>query len=492
MKLNKKDVLRATAELSRRYRRDPSSWVKRYINFSGLKLPGLTWQQEDILKWFSKEKNLCISAGGGIGKSALMAITAQFYLITHPFSVVPTTAPTGRQLNDVLWKEMRLWLNRNRLRDLYEIRKGRLFIKNFPEWSSMARTVSKDQRELNDTLAGFHSEYLLIIVDEASGVPDPVFTALSGALTDERSRIALISNPVSSGGFYYDTITDPEGKGKNFKVLFYNANESPLVDKSYEEFIINRYGKDSPMYRAKVLGLPISFYDSVVVPPDIFDKVVSSQKMMDSGLYKLSVDPAGGGPDKAIFCHACGKSIFKWDELPKSDPTYISDMVLSIFENQYAGKRFVVIVDANGLGAGVYSDLVKRAPFPVIGFLGPKAAFHKEMFASSRVEGYYKLHKNFTSLHFPTPPPKRLKKELANLKFIYGEGAIQMEPKKAFSKRLGFSPDYADALMMLQMIDDYIGVIASRKVPRTAQSVLRRLVVQRKTQKYGKFGRFLH
>lgn len=473
------------------YGNDPVGWINKFINFDGLKLDKLTWQQEEIATSLVEHKNIAVSAGGGIGKTALMAMLIQWFLITHPLAKIPTTAPTAKQLHDILWSEVSLWLKRNRLRDMYETRKGRLFIKGFPEWYAVARTVSKDTHELNDTLAGFHARHLLIIVDESSGVPDPVFTALTGAMTDKNSYIVLISNPVSTGGFYYDTITDPEGKGKNFKVLFYSAKDSPLVDPTFEEFIITRYGKDSPMYKAKVLGLPIGEYDSVVVPPDVFDEVVNANKGFDTGAYVLSVDVGGSGPDATVFCYRCGRSFYKWETFDKTDPTYVSDLIISRWQTDFQGKPFTCVVDAHGIGAGVYSNLTKANKFPVIGFIGPQKAFHQEMFQDKRAEGFYHLHKNFKDFQFPVPPPQRLKKELANLKFDYSAGPIKMEDKRSFKKRLGFSPDYADAMMMSCAVENFTALSASRKVSKRAVSILSALRQRSRETKYGKFGKFV-
>lgn len=489
---DKAKVLNLTRNLAEKYRYDPIGWIKENITFDGLKLDWLTSQQEKIITNLVEHKNICVSSGTGTGKTATMALLIQWFLCTHLMCKIPTTAPSGKLLNDILWAEVGVWLNRNKLKSIYKLNKGKLAIKYFPEWFAVARTVPKDQRQLNDTLAGFHGqEGILNIIDEASGVPDPVYTALVGAMTDENSYIALISNPVSTGGFYYDTITDPEGKGKDFKTMFFSSKDSPLVDPSYEEFVINRWGKDSAMYKAKILGLPIAEYDSVVVPPEVFDEIVNSQKAMMSGAYTLGVDVGGGGPDPTVFCFKCGNSIYKWEQYPKTDPTWVSDQIIRTWRSQFQGKIFVCIVDAHGIGAGVYSNLLKANLFSVIGFIGPQKSAHPTMFENQRVEGYYNLHKCFNELQFPAPPPERLKKELANLKFNYGEGVIKMEPKKTLKSRLGFSPDFADCLMMTMIADVFGAPCAGSLITGEATNILKKLVVKKRTSKYGKFQKFV-
>jgi len=489
---NKATTLRLVREYERKYANDPVGWIRECINFDGLKLPWLTSQQEEVANNLVTYKNICVSSGTGIGKSAIVALLIQWFLVTHPMSKVPTTAPSAKQLYDILWSEIGIWLSRNKLKSLYKLRKGKLSIMHFPEWFAVARTVPKDKRQLNDTLAGFHGQGgVLNCIDEASGVPDPVFTALAGAMTNEQSYIILISNPVSTGGFYYDTITDTEGKGKNFKVMFYSSKESPLVDDSYEEFVINRWGKDSPMYKAKILGLPIAEYDSVVVSPDVFDEIVNGQKSMTPGSYTLGVDVGGGGPDPTVFCFMCGNSIYKWEEYPRTDPTWVSDKIVQVWKSLFQGKMFICIVDAHGIGAGVYSNLLKENLFPVIGFIGPQQSAHPTMFDSKRVEGYYNLHNTFNELQFPAAPPKRLKKELANLKFIYGDGPIKMEPKRSFKSRLGFSPDYADTLMMATMAKVLGSPTSGILVPKPTANILDRLSIKRRDSKFGKYDKFI-
>ena len=491
MNPRQKKTLKIVNEIARRYANDPIGWINRYISFEGLKLKELTWQQVEIATALVEDRYVCVSAGGGIGKTALTALLIQWFLITHPFSKVPTTAPTAKQLNDVLWSEIDVWLKRNKLNKLYKRIKGRLFIEGFKEWYATARTVSRDRRELNDTLAGFHAPSIFICIDEASGVPDPVFTALVGTMTDKNSHILLISNPVSTGGFYYDVITDPEGKGKDFKILYYNVMDSPLVDEEFIQTIINIYGEDSPMYKAKVLGQPIGVNESVVVPPDVYDQVVATQRALDDGPVILSVDVAGGGPDVCVFCHRVGNSFPRWDEYYKTDPTAVADEVVRIWERMYVNRPFCAVVDAHGLGAGTYSNLAKLNRFPVLGFVGPEKAHHVLMYKNKRAENYHKLQKDFPTFSFPTDPPERLKKELANLRFDFSKGPIQMEDKIAFKARLGFSPDYADAMMMTCAVENFLSLAASRHVSQKAVSIFRRLRTVKRSQKFGKYRKFI-
>ncbi len=491
MKQQQKKILKICRELYRQYGNDFNGWVKEFISFSGLKLSDLTEQQKEIGTKIVTQKNLCVSAGGGVGKTALAALLVLWFLSTHPHAKIPTTAPSHKQLMDILWSEIGLWLKRCKLENLFSLRRGKLCLKGFEEWYAVARTVPKDGKNLNDTLAGFHAPFILIIVDEASGVPDPVYTALEGAMTDEHAYVLLISNPVSTGGYYYDTISDPTGKGKDYEVLYYDSRNSPLVDDSFEQRILNRYGKDHPMYRAKVLGLPITDTETAIISPQKFDEIVAKQTNTYSNPCVLSIDVAGGGADKTVFCHKAGPSIVRWDEFITNEPDDILDYANSFYHRLYKGKNFTCVIDAGGLGWGPYHALLKNSPFKVYGFIGQEKSETPHMFLNKRTEGYFILSKEFEKLHFPAETPERLKKELVNLRFDFSAEPIKMESKEKFKSRMGFSPDYSDALMMAISINQMGGASGSYQMPKSASRVMDRLKISHQNERLGKYTKFL-
>jgi len=487
---SQKKILKFAIGIASQYSEDFSSWVKRFISFEGLMLDGLTDQQELLGRTLIQDYNVCTSAGTGLGKSAVAALIIQWFLITHPFCKIPTTAPSGKQLNDILWSEIDFWLKRNRLKDMYVLRKGKLHIKGYQEWYAVARTVPRDGKDLNDTLAGFHGPALLVVVDESSGVPDAVFTALDGAMTQDNSYIFLISNPVSTTGYYYDTISDPDGKGKDFTVLYLDSRDSPLVSKAYEQKIINRYGADSPMYRAKVCGLPIKSSESVVITPEEYDRITSTQRDTLLGRVILGVDVGGSGEDPSVICHRIGNSIVHWDDFPKNETTFLVDEITRIWNAKYKTKPFIVVVDAHGIGAGVYDVLAQKNLFPTVGFIGPEKAFHDTMYKNKRSEAFHRLAKEFKDLHFPEKPPERLKKEIVNVRFDFSD-LIAVQEMKALKKLLGHSPDYAYALAMTSVIESFTSQAINPNVPKKRAKSMATMLGQKRNARFGRFKKFI-
>ncbi|MCK4522004.1 MAG: hypothetical protein KAU20_05505 [Nanoarchaeota archaeon] len=477
-------ALEICLDLQKKYEHDFKGWVRDNINFEGLELDFLTDQQIDIADTLLEKHYLAVAGGGGIGKTALGALLVLWFLSTHPFAKVPTTAPSGHLLNDILWSEIPLWLARCKIKDLFYPTTTRLQIKGTKSWYAVARTVPRQAGGiLNDTLAGFHAPYLLIICDEASGIPDPVYTALDGALTNSNAYILLISNPVSMAGYFYDVVSGNSSEG--YAVRTYSSLESKLVSDGYGERIAGRYGKDSPMYKAKVTGSLIKMNEGVIVAPDVYDRVVAENQMTHEGTIVLGVD-VGGADNRSVICHRIGNSIVHWDIYGTSDTEELADKIVAAWEFRYQRKHITVVVDAIGKGAGVYDKLNHLRHFDVIGHIGSEHAYADMIYQNKRSEVYDRLGKDFDQLHFPEKPPERLKKELCNIRFDFTKEKIALEDKRVLVRRLGFSTDEADALSLTEVVKSFVSRQKPSYITKKVVSRIRRV-----ESKYGKFGRFL-
>ena len=215
MRSKKAKVYRLCVELERRYGRDFAGFVKDHMSFDGLRLDGPTVQQLEMMEEWVRSKRVCISGGGGIGKTAVAAWAVIWGLLCHVHSKILVTGPTGNQLADVLWSEVGFWVNRCRFGRLLEVKSRFVHVKGFRDWRASLRVKRKEERgdvnvEIDDKMAGMHARWMAAVVDEGSSVGDDVYTAIEGAMTQEESYIFIISNPVSTGGYYYDTITAEE------------------------------------------------------------------------------------------------------------------------------------------------------------------------------------------------------------------------------------------------------------------------------------------
>ena len=171
-------------------------------------------QQAKALASFGKSKRTSIRSGHGTGKDAFASWIIFWFMVTRPFAKVACTAPTARQLNTVLWSELSKWQRKSSiLQDEFVIQKDKLFHKHSKEewWCrAISPAVKASKEEQAETLAGLHGDHLLIVVDEASGVPDPIFVPLEGAMTQEDNRVLLIGNPTKNTRYLHETQSDPQ------------------------------------------------------------------------------------------------------------------------------------------------------------------------------------------------------------------------------------------------------------------------------------------
>ena len=71
-------------------------------------------QQAQILQSVADNTMTSVRSGHGVGKSAVEAWVAIWFLSTRPFPKIPCTAPTQHQLFDILWAEISKWLRINK------------------------------------------------------------------------------------------------------------------------------------------------------------------------------------------------------------------------------------------------------------------------------------------------------------------------------------------------------------------------------------------
>ncbi len=133
--------------------------------------------QEKVLIDLATSNWVTVRSDQGVGKTVLESVAALWSLSCRPYPKVIATAPTRQQLNDVLWAEIAKWTNQSELLGLIlQCTKTRVYMIGHEErWFAVAKTATKPEN-----LASFHEDYILFIVDEASGVADPIKETILG------------------------------------------------------------------------------------------------------------------------------------------------------------------------------------------------------------------------------------------------------------------------------------------------------------------------
>jgi hypothetical protein len=225
--------------------------------------------QVDVLKRVFAGRDVTWRAGHGVGKTTTLAILVFLWLLLRPRCKIPTTAPTWHQVRNVLWNEIAKWYEAFKFRHLFQLDKTKLsLIGRSATW--FAQGVASN-RQAN--LEGFHSVNLLYIGDEAKGIPNPIFDAMDGALTEGGQRI-YCSTPGSRVGKFYDS---HHGRiSRFFDVVHTNGEDAARVSKKYIELKREEWGVDSSIYIAKIRGEFPQEGDDTLYPLRLVDEAEAS------------------------------------------------------------------------------------------------------------------------------------------------------------------------------------------------------------------------
>jgi hypothetical protein len=208
-------------------------------------------QQLELYASVSKSRSrTSVASGHGTGKTTGIANIVLWHLICYPMSVTLLTANDMDQLKATLWKEIGVALERIRrgphgwVAEHVEIlANAACRIKGFEQvWFVESKTANE---KTANKMAGRHGEWLLVIGDEASTLPDTVLTTLSGALTEQHNRMLLTSQPTRNAGFFYRTHNALSiHNGGDWTPLVFDSVDSPFVNDASLMELYNQYDED--------------------------------------------------------------------------------------------------------------------------------------------------------------------------------------------------------------------------------------------------------
>lgn len=436
------------------------------------------WQKRVLRAYGRGERRISIRACHGPGKTFLAAVMIWHSLLTRFPQHTVATAPSTGQLEGALVKEV-LTLHTKLpplLADLVEIKKNNITMRAAPSQSIFeARTARAEKPE---ALQGVHMDegYVLLIADEASGVDEKIFEAAAGSMSGHNATTLLLSNPVRTTGFFYDTHHRNRSQWFTVKV---GAEDSTRVSDDFVRYIAGQYGEDSSAFRVRVLGeFPLADEDTVI-PMDWITSAQNRDIVVRPNLRTLwGVDVARGGSDSsalvirsAMEAHgeilewtgndlmvSAGRIKAKWDATPPSErPEWI-------------------LVDSIGLGAGVL-DRLRELKLPARGINVSETAAVSNTYRNLRAELWFKAREwlGSKSVRLPKCPDgcqkdclhERLAYELAGPRISYtSTGKILVESKDDMKKRGLKSPNIADAFV-LTFAADVAGMVHGTKDSRS-------------------------
>ncbi len=327
------------------------------------------------------------------------------------------------------------------------------------EWKLDDSTLVGWGRKPADTdehgFQGIHRQYVLVILDEACGIPRQLWTAVEAITTGPDCRILAIGNPDDPSTEFAD-VCKP---GSGWNVIRISAFDTPnftdepfpdklrplMLDPEWVEDKRKRWGENSPRYVSKVLGDFPDIGEDVLIAPSLIE--AARQREPDlTGKKVLGVDVARFGSDQTVIYLRHGNAVRLVGEYSKQATTETTGRVIAAKRETGADE---IRVDGVGVGGGVVDQLTAQG-FGVLDMQAGAAAQDRERFVNSRAEWYWALRERFESGDISLDPAdEELAAQLGAIKYKYTpRGQVQIESKDDMRKRGMPSPDRADAVML--------------------------------------------
>lgn len=433
---------------------------------------------------FVDKIGMSIQSGMDSGKTHTAALIGLHAAFCMPYSKVRVTAPAGPQIESVLWPEFHKIIRgtallketfTHRAQKIYRTEEGPA------EWWIEPRTIQKNSSpdEQAEVLGGLHERYMVVIADEATGVPDPVFKPIEGGMGGICNLALLIYNPTRSHGYAMET----QSKFRKHWVCHHwdceelaktNPVFAPHMAKDHAR-LAEKYGRESNFYRIRVRGLPPLAAPDVLIPWDWVMDATTREGVIDPlEPLTIGVDVGGGGEDKTVIIPGRGDVIIEYSksmpifEVQGVDTTQVGWKVEACLREQLEGEdgQFGIAVDVIGLGAGVSSHLKRIANLKnvydvnVAELPSDDTRYHR-----LRDQIWWELREAFEQRRICIPADDELIGELTDIHWAEEGGKIKVEGKKELKKRGVKSPNKADALCLREYASKY----CVSRVDRVAQ-----------------------
>ena len=441
------------ADVIAEWRRSPVKFVRDCFGIE----PDL-WQV-DALEALGdpKKQRISMCACAGPGKSALLAWVALWFMTCmaskgeHPKGAA--VAVTRDNLRDNLWPEISKWQGRSEfLKAAFEWTKERLSARDFPEtWFMSARSWSKtaDEEEQGRTLSGLHSKYVLYLIDESGDIPVAVLKAAEQGLSNcEWGKIIQAGNPTSLEGMLYAASTTLRDKWTVINISGDpdDPKRSPRIDVEWAREQISKYGRNDPWIMSYILGkFPPASINALLSLEDV--EAAMNRKLRPEQFQfaqkRLGVDAARFGNDPWVIFPRQG--LFAGMPVEMRGPRSNEVAARVIAAKMKWGSEMEFVDGTGGYGSGAIDAMLQAGHSPLeINFAGKAIDpryFNKRSEIIMLCAEWVKRGGHLPNIH-------ALRKEMTSVTYTFHNGKFRVEEKEQVKKRLGFSPNFFDAIAL--------------------------------------------
>ncbi len=436
----------------KRWREHPAAYVEERF---GVKPDPA---QAEALEAFPHQPRIAMQACTGAGKTSTLAWIGWNFLLTRPNPMIGATSISGPNLQANLWTEMARWRKVDPMLDnLFEQTSKSITNRQSPDtWKMEARTWdrSADANNMGNSLRGIHAEYVMWLMDETGGYPDALLPTCEAIFSGspKEAHIVQAGNPIKRSGPLWKAASSGR---RSWYVIEITAdpdapNRTPRVSVEHARQQIEDWGgRDNPFVMVNILGkFPLSDFNALISPDEVQEAM---KRYYRPDAYQnmprvMGVDVAREGDDaSAIFCRQ-GIQSFPIIKLRGVTSIPGAGRVARKWEDWDADACFIDM--GGGFGAGWYDQLVAVGRAPIgIDFGG--AAHLNSRYANKRTEMYFDACE-WIKRGGALPPSPEITAALTQTNYTFEKVGSRMilEPKLLVKKKIGYSPDEADAFVL--------------------------------------------
>ena len=188
--------------------------------------PPLHPKQEAIARSVVRNRVTVVPAAHAVGKTWYARTAALHWLYTRPNSKVVTTRPSNNQLVSVLWGGIKAAHAKSLVPLAGSPSQGHAIPQRLdlgPEWYAIGFSAGKPE-----SFQGFHGDNILVIVDEGSGVEQPIYDAIESL---GYTSLLVLGNPIRATG-HFRTLYDQAVAG----TPGYAAHRLTAFDSPYAQY----------------------------------------------------------------------------------------------------------------------------------------------------------------------------------------------------------------------------------------------------------------
>lgn len=420
---------------------------------------------------------IAVASGHGPGKSALVSWLILWGIATMPDTKGVVTANTEIQLRTKTWSELAKWHRLFIAQHWFILTATALYsVDPAHERTWRIDAVAWSDRNV-EAFAGLHNQgkRIILLLDEASAIPDIIWETAEGALTDKGTQIiwGVFGNPTRNVGRFRECFGRFRHRWKCHQV---DSRTARLTNKEQIQQWIDDYGEDSDFVRVRVRGVFPRAGTMQFIGADLVERAMSSQRDSQATVFDaliMAVDVARFGGAQSVIRFRRGRDArsIKPIKYRDIDLMTLSARIAVEYENHHPD---VIFIDSGGMGAGVI-DRCRMLRLPVIEVaFGVRALPGRDEGHGSNL--YYNLRAQMWGLmkawleHGMIDNDPELLADLTGVEYGYrtleGVDAILLERKADMARRGLASPDNGDALAMTWAYpiqkSDHTSIIASR------------------------------